>query len=387
MTENGHLIFISYASPDRERVLPFFEWIEKQGFNVWMDCRRLKPGQNWNFEINRALGKATFVLSFISKLSFDRRGYLQRELKLALDKLAEKLIDDIYLIPVLLDDVQIPDQLKVLQCVRASDLQCREQIADALQHQLERLGFERRELQEKEQVYWTSRVKREEWDGIPGYEVELQFLDFQSNRYPNVLEIGEYIKGILLPSLFKHRTDKLTPLPELFNYAQDRFWRTNTYDAHCSEPVIVGKVISIQYGISWYGAGAAHPNYHFQTYSFLLKPVILIQSLKEIFQEPDTAFETLRADVREQLYQIRLGDEPEDESAKLAPEWIDQGTQDWEDFASFVFRPDVIEILFAPYHVAAYACGSHSVKIPYQQIASLMRNEYVSALEIQHLLW
>ena len=96
MAENSHSIFISYASPDRERVLPYFNWLEKQGFNVWIDCRRLKAGQNWDFEIKRALDKATFVLMFVSNLSYDRRGYLQRELKLALDKLSEKLIDDIY---------------------------------------------------------------------------------------------------------------------------------------------------------------------------------------------------------------------------------------------------------------------------------------------------
>lgn len=100
-----------------------------------MDFRRLKPGQNWDFEIKRALGKATFVLVFISKLSFDRRGYLQRELKLALDKMTEKLVDDIFLIPVLLDDdVQLPEQLRGIQNIRASDPGCYEQIAGALQH-------------------------------------------------------------------------------------------------------------------------------------------------------------------------------------------------------------------------------------------------------------
>jgi hypothetical protein len=249
-----------------------------RGFDVWMDIRRLKPGQNWDFEINRALERATFVISFISRLSFDRRGYLQREVKLAFDKRAEKLIDDIYLIPVLLDDgLQVPHQMKDLQFIRASDSRCYELIEDAMRHQLERLGFERREIQEKEQVYWTSIVKREEWDGIPGYEVELQFLEFQSDLYTSVSEISDYIKGDLLRYLFERRGDKFTPSPDLFNYGQDKVVRTNTYDAYYSEPSIVGKVISIPYPIHWFGAGAAHPNHHFKTYSFLLEPVIQIK--------------------------------------------------------------------------------------------------------------
>ena len=154
MIEDHPSVFITYAHPDQERVLPFYQWLNNQGFNVWMDCRSLKPGQNWPLEIDRALNEATFVLAFVSKFSFDRRGYVQRELKVALDKLTEKLADDIYIIPVILDDdSEIPEQLRSLQCIRASDPRCQAQIADAIRLQLERLGFERREVQEKEQLY------------------------------------------------------------------------------------------------------------------------------------------------------------------------------------------------------------------------------------------
>ena len=349
-----------------------------------MDCRSLKPGQNWPLEIDRALNKATFVLAFVSKFSFDRRGYVQRELKVALDKLTEKLADDIYIIPVILDDdSEIPEQLRSLQCIRASDPRCQAQIADAIRHQLERLGFERREVQEKEQLYWTSSIKREEWDGIPGYEVELQFLEFHSYLYPNATEIGDYLKRMLLTSLFEHRADKFKPSPDSFNYGQDRFSRTHTYDAHCTEPVIVGKVVSIQYSIHWYGARAAHPNQHFQTYSFLLEPLILIESLSDIFREPDVALVLIQALVRDQLYELRFGDGVDDE-AKLDPEMINDGTQEWKDFSSFVFRPEGVRILFAPYQVAPYAVGPQSAEIPYEKIKALMHAEYLSALGITH---
>ena len=388
MTENSHSIFISYASPDRERVLPYFSWLEKQEFNVWIDCRRLRAGQNWDFEIKRALDKATFVLMFVSNLSYDRRGYLQRELKFALDKLSEKLIDDIYIIPVLLDDdVLIPEQLKGIHCIAASDSQCREQIADALQHQLERLGIEQKEIQEKEEVYWTSEIKREEFDGIPGYEVELQFLTFRSDKYLNLSEIGECIKGDFLRALFQHREEKLSPMPDSFNYGQDKFQRTNTYEAHCDEPIIVEKIISIQYSIDWYGAGAAHPNYHFQTYSFLLEPLILIESLESIFNDSDVGFKSIQTEVRKQLCAIRLNDGDSYEDVELPPETINDGTKEWSDFSSFVFQPDGIEFLFAPYQVAAYALGSHSAKVPYESIVKMMKKEYISNLGIEYLLY
>jgi len=386
MVEDDYIIFISYANTDRSRVEPFYEWLDTRGFYVWMDSRRLLPGQNWEFEVKRALDKASFVMAFVSANSLDRRGYVQRELKVALDRLSEKLTDDIYLIPVLLDDnFPIPDQLKGLHCIRASDPQCFDRIASALQHQLERLGIKRKELQNKEGVSWVSRIERESWDGLPGYEVDLQFLEFHSEKYPNVKEIGDYIRGNLLASLFKHRADKLNQMPNLFNYGQDKYKRTNTYDAHCREPIIRGKVITVQYSIDWYGAGAMHPNHFFQTYCFVLEPLVLVSALEDIFKQPDKALAVLQAEIREQLYQVRIGKNPE-ENNKLDKDWVDKGTQAWGDIASFVFRTEGIEFSFAPYQVAAYAWGSHFVAVPYTKIAALIRSVYRSALQIEHLI-
>lgn len=375
MENNSHLIFISYASPDRERVLKFYDWLEHKGFNIWMDCKNIKAGQNWDFEIKRALDKATFVLMFISNISYDRRGYIQREIKLALDKLDEKLIDDIYIIPVLLDeDAKVPDQLKGIQYISANDSQCLNQIADALQHQLKRLGIEKAQIQEKEQVFWTSEIIKEEWEGLPGYEVELQLLNFKSEHYPNISDVSAYIRGDLLPALFQHREIKFSQNPDFLNYGQSKFQLTNTYDAHCEEPVIVGKMVSIVYTINWYGAGAAHPNHYFKTYNFFLNPVILIESLENVFTESDEAFDIIQTETREQLY------------AKLNYHGdVDEGIKEWKDFYSFIFASDGVEIFFPPYQVASYAEGSHSVKIPFEKVIKFMKNEFVSYLEIENI--
>lgn len=139
--EDTPLIFISYASPDRERVIEFHDYLANMGLNVWMDKRRLKGGQNWNFEINRALEKAVVVVIFLSTNSVDRRGYAQREIKIALDHAQEKLVDDIYIVPVMLDPVSIPAQLKSIHVIQAIDSEARAAVADAISHQLNRLSY------------------------------------------------------------------------------------------------------------------------------------------------------------------------------------------------------------------------------------------------------
>jgi hypothetical protein len=198
MEAEAPLIFMSYASPDRDRVFPFFDHLKSVGFNVWMDVDRLKPGQNWDFEIKRVLNKASLILIFVSAHSVDRRGYVQRELKLVLDKLEEKLFDDIYAIPVLLDDdAIIPDELRKLHFTKASDSSCAAQIEDAIRHQLTKLGVSIQETQAHSKVKWASSVYRDAWNGAPGYEAEFQLLSLTSPEYPKVSEITTVIRGAL----------------------------------------------------------------------------------------------------------------------------------------------------------------------------------------------
>ncbi|MCW0233458.1 MAG: toll/interleukin-1 receptor domain-containing protein [Ferrovibrio sp.] len=136
MPAEAPLIFVSYASPDRERVLPYVKYLKLKEYDVWLDVQRIKAGQNWDFQIKQALNKADLIVLFLSNQAIDRRGYLQREIKLVLDKHQEKLLSDIYLIPVLLDDIRpIPEQIASIQHVQAWNNQQFEAIEDAIQHQ------------------------------------------------------------------------------------------------------------------------------------------------------------------------------------------------------------------------------------------------------------
>jgi TIR domain-containing protein len=148
MATHPQTIFISYASPNRDRVTPYANRLQRSGFDVWIDHKRLRPGQNWEYEIDRALDRAAIILVFISANSVDRRGYVQREVKFALDNAKEKLVTDIYLIPVIMvDGVEIPADLKNIQFVRAWESGSYQVIEEAIKHQLTKLGTDIQEAQ------------------------------------------------------------------------------------------------------------------------------------------------------------------------------------------------------------------------------------------------
>ncbi|WP_027034831.1 TIR domain-containing protein [Mesorhizobium ciceri] len=384
--ESDFQVFISYARPDREAAGELYDWLKQNGFESWVDFKKIKGGQNWDFEIKRALDRSSIIVILWSKNSRDRRGYIQRQLKLSLEKYQEKLIDDIFIIPVLIDDSPIPEQFKSIQALFTSQSDFREALSDAISHQIERLGGERERVQLDQKITWHSSLIKEEWEGTPGYAVELQILDFSSTIIPNVAQIGQHVRGALIENLFSYRRSKFEQRSETYNYAQDKWSRTSTFDAHCGDPIFCNKIVTLLYNMNWYGAGAAHPTHGHKTFAFLLEPLIRIESLESVFVTPDVAFSILQKEVRQRLVKYNpWGDEEPDPGTVigLEEEWVNEGTEKWSDFRSFVFSENSLDIHFSSYQVAYYAAGTPHVSIPYPLVVKLMREEYIVALNIK----
>lgn len=385
--QDSHLVFLSYASPDRDRVLEWYDALSSKGLEVWMDKRRLKGGQNWDLEIKRALQKAAIIIVFLSENSVDRRGYAQREIKVALDQARDKLIDDIYLIPVMLDDgVVIPPELASIQVIRPEDGDQMEAATEAIAIQLERLGAETARIQGESQLRWTITTHKDQWDGLPGYESSYQLPRFQSEVYPQVGEITQILQGWLASQAMAERTVKFDQDPELCNFGQSRFRRQNSWDASCGDPKVKQRILTVAYTVSWYGAGAAHPNFGFRTFAFTLDPVTQITNLERIFLDKPEAFKLIQSTVREQLLNQDFNDtESDGDPLRLPEDFVNDGTKDWDSFSNFIFGEDGIEFLFGAYEVAPYAFGPQTASVSYDKLAKLIRLETACALGIEYL--
>ena len=99
-------IFISYAREDVEAAKKIYTEIKNAGGIPWFDQEDLLPGQDWELEISRTIRKSSHFIAIISKHSVDKRGFVQKELKKALDIFEEMPPGTIYIIPVRLDDVE-----------------------------------------------------------------------------------------------------------------------------------------------------------------------------------------------------------------------------------------------------------------------------------------
>lgn len=119
--KNKPLIFLSYARDDQDSVKPIYKRLRNEGYVPWMDQFDILPGENWERSIRIAIQKADFFLIFLSKHSVNRRGVIQKEIRLALDTWKAMLTSDIYLIPVRLDDCPMPEEVADFQRVDIFD--------------------------------------------------------------------------------------------------------------------------------------------------------------------------------------------------------------------------------------------------------------------------
>ena len=133
-------IFLSYTKKDKSKVLQIYKKLTAEGFKPWMDEKDIFVGEKWNYAIKRALREADFILICLSKNSVNKRGYIQKEIKIALDIGLEKLDEDIFLLPVRLEDCEIPSSLRDFQVMDLYKRDGWKRLVDAIKTGIKRLS-------------------------------------------------------------------------------------------------------------------------------------------------------------------------------------------------------------------------------------------------------
>ncbi|MEM6394982.1 MAG: TIR domain-containing protein [Bacteroidota bacterium] len=103
------VIFLAHASEDKPYVRKLYKKLQDSGLEPWLDEENLMPGEKWDDKIKEAIKNARFFMACLSSHSVSRSGYIQKELRMALSELEQKASDVIYFIPVLIEDVELPN--------------------------------------------------------------------------------------------------------------------------------------------------------------------------------------------------------------------------------------------------------------------------------------
>lgn len=105
-------VFLAYVTENAAEAGRLADALESEGFNVWMDVRKLLPGQNWPRAIENAIETTDYFVACFSSDSVGKRGGFQAEVRYALDCARRVPLDDVFIAPVRFDDCRVPRRIE-----------------------------------------------------------------------------------------------------------------------------------------------------------------------------------------------------------------------------------------------------------------------------------
>jgi len=109
-------VFLCHSKNDIKIVRELYEKLRDEPWiQPWLDEEDIFPGDDWNLEIQKAIRETDVILVCLSKSSITKEGYVQKEIKTALDYSDEKPDGTVYVIPIRLEECKPPERLSKWQ--------------------------------------------------------------------------------------------------------------------------------------------------------------------------------------------------------------------------------------------------------------------------------
>jgi TIR domain/Protein of unknown function (DUF3298) len=360
------MIFVSYASEDRHEVKKLYDRLRLAGYDPWMDFVDIVGGEDWERSIERSLNNADLFLACLSSNSVQKRGFLQKEVLQALDKWREKLPDDIYLIPVRLEECAMPERLAKFQAIDLFREDGWERLLDALRTGAQRLVQERSPVRTEEPNYQITSMDLAEQDPEI-YSMKISYPRIIPDREASVREINLRLAGWVTQEIQDLRACRIWSREERKRrqILPDMKFPLTQLSCSYSVSLFTAELLSLNFVIWYYGSGAAHGNTRFKTFNLLLNPPTSLD-LNSIFSTSANYLPLLAGICRDDLLQQEGG----------SPKFIEGGTTpEYEHFKQFILTETGMRFLFPPYQVGPFSWGPREVSVPYSSLRSVINKD------------
>lgn len=137
-------VFLCHSSSDKQSVRHLYRRLQADGFLPWLDEVDLIPGQEWQEEIPVAVRASDVVIVCLSRDSVGKEGYLQREIREALYIAEEKPEGTVFIIPVKIEEVEVPNRLRKWQWANLFDEEGYQRLLQALDRRAKTAGLSAR---------------------------------------------------------------------------------------------------------------------------------------------------------------------------------------------------------------------------------------------------
>ncbi|HET9055741.1 MAG TPA: TIR domain-containing protein [Chitinophagaceae bacterium] len=360
-------VFISYAREDRDTAEKLFDFLTLYRYEPWLDKKKLLPGQDWNTEIRLALKKADFIVLLLSKTSIAKRGFVQREFKLALEYCEEKLDSDIYIIPCKIDDCEVPDKLSKFQWAELNTPESFEQILSSLNLQRKKYEeLERLKISANTTFEFNEITIKKVIGDKPKNNIDIVYPKFVDVNNEDLRLLNTYIEYLA----FKSYNGFILPFGNgLFEDSTSDDYEFPDNELQLSYKIELLTKDFISYTIFTYSyTGGAHGLYGTSGYNYRLNPLFEF-NLETFFDHKTEILKSLQIICKEKLLK-KAKEEFEIEREEDFFLFRNPLEPKWETFNNFYLKQDSIVIIFSIYQLTAYVYGQHEVEITFDEIIS-----------------
>jgi hypothetical protein len=376
-------VFISYASEDIETANMLHDYLQTQNFETWLDKKNLLAGQDWDNEIRNALKNADFIILLLSDVSVEKRGYIQKEYKLALQFCEEKLESDIYIIPCKINDCSVPSNLCKYQWVELYN-----QKGDKFANILQSLCFQQQKYKNKNKLitmnkkpseYKEIEIKETVNEVLPKTNIDITYPQFTNTENIDLKILNSFIENIIFPVYNNFRAmscrdifkDEVINNLGMSEEEGELFNLDNELKITYKFNLLSESMISFEIWEYIYHSGAAHGYSGIVGYNFILNPLKEINNIEQLFDNNKVALEKLHTICLEKLKDHAI--EREIISNREDTFLLDYPLE-WQTFHNFYFTKESIVFIFNPYEISCYAHGHLFAEIKFSDISNLFSN-------------
>lgn len=152
--------FLCHSSSDKAAARDLSHRLSADGVDPWIDAEKLLPGQDWELEIRKAVKESDVIIVCLSESSINKRGFVQKEIRYALDVADEQPEGAIFLIPLRLEECDIPNRLRSKQWVDYFQVDGYARLTKALRARAQELGIKAPNIASGSKTQVPTRVQR-----------------------------------------------------------------------------------------------------------------------------------------------------------------------------------------------------------------------------------
>lgn len=204
------------------------------------------------------------------------------------------------------------------------------------------------------------------------YEINVVYPQIAGSTDPNYQKFNNTVRALMTKKVADFKKE-MTPSPEDEASAAEGETtpeESNGSDVTVSYDVVLAKddLIAIEFTVSSYYAGAAHPNSYMEVVNFDLKNGKQLK-LADLFNPGTKYLQTIAAYCIQELKKQTKGAD-----AALDEDWIQKGAApELTNYDNWTIRKKGLGVTFDSYQVGPYAAGPQSVLVPYSVVKDMVK--------------